>query len=245
MDAGTSNWGAMRPGCWINTIPAAGLAMIPEASSGCICSYPLQTTVALISTPRREKWSVFAVSGEAMPVRHVAVNFGAPGDRRDGEHTLWLCYPRPPIRPGLRLDLKADIMSGGGYFRRNADALTIEGTDKPWLFPSGCLGLTRCVLPLIAKGQPPATYAVRLSFAEPTNDRAGQRVFDVEVQGRVVAEALDVYGLAGGRDRALVREVRPVRVHNALTVELVPNADNPAPARAPLICGIEAVRIGE
>jgi len=245
MDAGTSNWGAMRPGCWINTIPAAGLALIPEASSGCICSYPLQTTVALISTPRHEKWSVFTASGETMPVRHVAVNFGAPGDRRDREQTLWLCFPRPPIRPGLRLGLKVDVMSGGGYFRRNADALTIEGTDRPWLFSSGCLGLTRCVLPLIAKGQPPATYAVRLSFAEPTNDRAGQRVFDVKVQDRVVVKALDVYGLAGGRDKALVREVRPVRVHDALTIEFVPNAENPAPARTPVICGIEAAKIGD
>ena len=51
--------------------------------------------------------------------------------------------------------------------------------------------------------------------------------------------------LAGGRDKALVREVWPVRVHDALTIKLIPIAENPAPARAPLICGIEAVRIGE
>ncbi len=35
-----------RPGCWINIIPAGGLLLIPEASSGCTCSFPLQTSLA-------------------------------------------------------------------------------------------------------------------------------------------------------------------------------------------------------
>jgi outer membrane protein assembly factor BamB len=37
-----------RTGCWINVIPAGGLVLIPEASSGCTCSYPLQTSMAFI-----------------------------------------------------------------------------------------------------------------------------------------------------------------------------------------------------
>ncbi len=37
---------ATRPGCWINIIPAGGLVLIPEASSGCTCGYPLQTSLA-------------------------------------------------------------------------------------------------------------------------------------------------------------------------------------------------------
>jgi hypothetical protein len=36
-----------RPGCWLNIIPAGGLVLIPESSSGCTCSYPLQTSLAL------------------------------------------------------------------------------------------------------------------------------------------------------------------------------------------------------
>ncbi|MFP6880171.1 MAG: hypothetical protein VCA34_04440, partial [Roseibacillus sp.] len=35
-----------RPGCWINMIPASGLLLIPEGSSGCICSYPIQASMA-------------------------------------------------------------------------------------------------------------------------------------------------------------------------------------------------------
>jgi len=39
-----------RPGCWLNIIPAGGLVMIPEASSGCTCGFPIQTS--LIYRPR-------------------------------------------------------------------------------------------------------------------------------------------------------------------------------------------------
>jgi outer membrane protein assembly factor BamB len=34
-----------RPGCWINMIPAGGLLLIPEASSGCVCDFPIQSTM--------------------------------------------------------------------------------------------------------------------------------------------------------------------------------------------------------
>ncbi|MDT8300478.1 MAG: PQQ-binding-like beta-propeller repeat protein [Sedimentisphaerales bacterium] len=37
-----------RPGCWINIIPAGGLVLIPESSSGCTCSFPIQTSMAFV-----------------------------------------------------------------------------------------------------------------------------------------------------------------------------------------------------
>jgi len=41
-----------RPGCWINIIPACGLVLVPEASSGCTCPFPVQTSLAF--APARE-----------------------------------------------------------------------------------------------------------------------------------------------------------------------------------------------
>jgi len=38
-----------RPGCWINIIPAGDLISVPEASSGCTCDYPIQTSFVFIS----------------------------------------------------------------------------------------------------------------------------------------------------------------------------------------------------
>ena len=39
---------ATRPGCLINIIPAGGLLLIPEASSGCTCDYGVQTSLAFL-----------------------------------------------------------------------------------------------------------------------------------------------------------------------------------------------------
>jgi len=36
-----------RPGCWINILPAGGMVLVPEASSGCTCNFPLQTSLGL------------------------------------------------------------------------------------------------------------------------------------------------------------------------------------------------------
>ena len=55
---GTQNYGGMRPGCWINAIPAGGLVLVPDASAGCVCSYLNQSWMALeplgVATPRVE-----------------------------------------------------------------------------------------------------------------------------------------------------------------------------------------------
>ena len=41
-----NDWDALRGGCWLNMIPAGGLLLTPEASSGCSCNNPIQTTAA-------------------------------------------------------------------------------------------------------------------------------------------------------------------------------------------------------
>jgi outer membrane protein assembly factor BamB len=47
---GTQNFGGVRPGCWINAIPAGGILLVPDAASGCVCSYLNQAWFALEST---------------------------------------------------------------------------------------------------------------------------------------------------------------------------------------------------
>jgi outer membrane protein assembly factor BamB len=37
-----------RQGCWINIIPAGGLALVPESSSGCTCGFAMQTSLAFV-----------------------------------------------------------------------------------------------------------------------------------------------------------------------------------------------------
>lgn len=44
---GVTDYGGLRPGCWINAIPAGGLVLVPDATSGCQCSYLNQAWIAL------------------------------------------------------------------------------------------------------------------------------------------------------------------------------------------------------
>ncbi len=47
-DHGTENYGGIRPGCWINTLPAGGLVLMPDATDRCTCSYLNKASVALV-----------------------------------------------------------------------------------------------------------------------------------------------------------------------------------------------------
>ncbi|MEX0818553.1 MAG: PQQ-binding-like beta-propeller repeat protein, partial [Pirellulaceae bacterium] len=49
-EAGTENFGGIRPGCWINALPVGGLVLVPDASAGCKCSYQNRSWVALQGT---------------------------------------------------------------------------------------------------------------------------------------------------------------------------------------------------
>ena len=51
----TDNYGGIRPGCWINTIPAGGLLLMPEATNRCVCSYLIKATIALQPMQRNTK----------------------------------------------------------------------------------------------------------------------------------------------------------------------------------------------
>ena len=46
-DKGTQNYGGIRPGCWINAIPAGGLVLMPDATDRCTCNYLIKSSIAL------------------------------------------------------------------------------------------------------------------------------------------------------------------------------------------------------
>jgi hypothetical protein len=126
------------------------------------------------------------------------------------------------------------------------DELTAEivGTEIPWVYTSGYRHDKPLSFRLIGEGQPEGRYTVRLMFAEPEEIRPGQRVFDVQLQGKTVLERLDVAAAAGGSRHALVREFRDIPVQRDLTIQLVPSeTDRPKDDRKPpILCGFQAVR---
>jgi hypothetical protein len=266
-DAGVAIFGGIRPGCWINMIPASGLVLVPEASVGCTCSFPLRCSFALVNKPERaQPWTVFInhtqldqrgrVVPEAYgkPVKHLAVNFGAPADMKDRDGTLWLAYPNPRTvysqnhfaHYGIKFDLHEEIAPDMGYFCHDFKGVKIAGTEAPWLFTSGCLGLLRCTIPVRDEksNDTPGVYTVRLGFRARADDKPGARVCDIKLQGRIVSRDFDVAQTAAGTDKAIVQEFRDVRIDTDLVLELVPKAATPGQMEAPVINFVEIVQQG-
>jgi hypothetical protein len=84
---------------------------------------------------------------------------------------------------------------------------------------------------------------VRLHFADPDNDKAGQRVFDVRVQDQTFLAGFDIVKETGGRNRALVKEIKGVAVKDKLVVQFA--GEGKEAGSVPLLCGVEVVREGK
>jgi len=147
-DTGMHWLGQTRPGCWINTLPAGGIVLMPEASSSCTCAYSFQTSLALIADDRHEHWGVFACEPpkRGSLLRTVSFNFGGVGDQRDKDGKLWLGFPRPFSPQNLKVPL--NTCRAADYYRENADEITVEGTKRPWLYSCGVEGLETATLEL-------------------------------------------------------------------------------------------------
>lgn len=83
------------------------------------------------------------------------------------------------------------------------------------------------------------------AFAELEDVQPGQRVFDVKVGDRVVLKDFDVVRAAGGKDRAVVKDVPAFVVARTIPIELVSKPGKLTEATAPIISGIEILTPGE
>ena len=247
-DSGIRHFAGHRPGCWINAICADGLALIPEASAGCLCLYPIVCSLALEPSPDHQRWAIYSAGGANTPVRHLAINLGAPGDRRDNDGVLWFAYPRPELPSdrkamGFPLEIQTEFLEGGGYFFHSSEAKPVSGADKPWVFTCGGQGLKRCTIPLLGQKDKPSKYTVRLYFAELENQQAGQRVFIIKLQGQMVLNDFDIVKEAAGPGRAIVKQFDNVQVTCDLNVELVPkNEKLSSMNQSPILCAVEVMQ---
>jgi len=246
-DGGTGNFGGFRSGCTNNLIVAGGVLVAPEYTRTCTCAYQNQTSLALVPMADAEMWTYRGTQEVAGVVRRVGINFGAPGNRKTAAGMLWLEHPRvggpSPQLPVVTMPASPD------YFRRHAS--WVQGGTLPWVAASGARGLTLAIVtlapePAFGVPDPRANRArpctVRLHFIEPDGLGAGERCFDVALQGRQVLGDFDIARAAGGPARALVKEFRGVPVMKELTVTLTPAAGTKT--GEPVLCGIEVIAEG-
>ena len=104
------------------------------------------------------------------------------------------------------------------------------------MIQAGVRGVESVAIKLLPAELDDRDYNVRLHFAEPEDLKPGDRVFDVRVQGRRVLDDFDVVREAGGPHRAVVKEVRGVRVNDELRLSFHPTGKRPA-----ILCGVEVV----
>jgi beta-galactosidase len=69
---------------------------------------------------------------------------------------------------------------------------------------------------------PDGKYKITFRFVEPTAAAAGERVFDVSVNGKRLLKQMDVFSTAGGKLRGVEKTVQAVSREGALAIEFQP-----------------------
>jgi outer membrane protein assembly factor BamB len=231
-DGGTGNLGGFRSSCTNNLVVAGGVLTAPDYTRTCVCSYQNQTSLALVHTPEVETWTSFGSQTPKQPVRRVGINLGAPGDRKAEDGTLWLEYPSVGgSSPAVAVTITPEKPE---WFRRHSSQIAGDGLN--WVAASGAKGLTSLKIKLGTTDKQPRSYTLRLHFAEPDDIQSGERVFNVNVQGKPALPSLDIAQEAGGRHRTLVKELRGVSVGDELVIDLIPTSTK---HRAAILCGLE------
>jgi hypothetical protein len=193
--------------------------------------------------PEVETWTTnpFPVDGGKGRIKHIGINFGAPGARRATDGAMWVEFP--PIVAGslpLGLEITGDDLA---YYRRHA---SVAGGELPWVACSGANGVARVKLTLpTASDEDSAnsqdkesSYTLRLHFAEPEEAVPGRRLFDVLVQERLVLPDVDVLADAGAAWVGTSRTISGIVPSDGhVTIDFRPHQSG----MRPILAGLEVI----
>jgi hypothetical protein len=103
--------------------------------------------------------------------------------------------------------------------------LGVKGTDNPTIYETERYSMESYKFTV-----PNGAYTVKLHFAETYDGigAAGDRVFDVSVNGKVVLPSFDPFKEANGAQKAIAKEYKDVQVTNGqLVIGFTPKVENP------------------
>jgi len=231
-----------RMSCSFDAFTGGGMMVKPPNSVGCRCSWSLPFTIAMgqVKMPPATPQG-YAQPGSVLPVKHLHLDVGANGTRRDHQGNLWI-----PPTPGehfllLRLGDKMTMYEGGGPVQRSSLHTRIEDTDVPFVFASAVRGIKSSVIPVTGPKDGQAAYTIRLGFSGLPGDKPGQRVFDVKLNGETVLTNFDIVKETGKPDHAIWKEFTRT-IKGDLLVELVAKTAKPSPKQMPLLNGVIILR---
>ena len=178
VESGTVHISGPRSGCTNSIVPAGGILNVPYFYEGCTCSYPLPMALALYSMPETfEQWATWgAVPAASLngKIERLGINFGAPGDRKTRDGTLWLDYPSVG-GPSPEIQVHTEPEKPEFYYQHSI--WMKGGQGWPWVAASGAKALRSTTISGLKSG----TYTVRLTFASPDDAR---HVFDIALQDK-------------------------------------------------------------
>jgi hypothetical protein len=231
-----------RMSCDFDAFSGGGMMIKPPNAVGCKCSWSLPFTIALGQVNRPPATpQAFPQPGTNLPVKHLYLDMGGNGARRDKDNHLWM----PPLPNGhfllMGTGVAMTMYEGGAGVQRSSLYTPTENADVPFVFASALRGMKQCVIPVTQPGAAPQNYTVRLGFAALPGDVAGKRVFDVKLDGETVLKDFDIVKEAGKPDSAVWKEFSR-SVNEKLTLELVAKEAKPTPDQMPLINGVVILR---
>ena len=242
-DGGTGNWGGFRSSCTSNLIAADGVLNAPDYTRTCTCSYQNQCSLALIHMPDVEAWTFNSVRSGADRIRRLGINFGAPGDRRTDDGTLWLDFPSVGgPSPDVPLSIHGDALT---YFREHS--LRVGSQHLPWVFASGVRGARRITIQCANSAKSdvsPLPCSVRLYWRSADGQELQRMVTSsVQVTGAQQSCTCEEVATTETNTACLVQQWRDVPVKNQLEIDVRPIAgsDPTTLQERPLLCGIEIV----
>jgi len=176
-DSGTINVSGPRSGCTNSIIPANGILNLPYFYEGCTCSYPLPVALALVSKPETfEQWASWGdVTAEKLAgkIQRIGLNFGAPGDRKTDDGTLWLDVPNVGgPSPDILIRTEPSLEKLESFYQHSL--FLNQGEGWPWVAGSGVIGLKSVTV----SGMKPGIYTVRITTTV-NGDRGRYRTHDV------------------------------------------------------------------
>jgi outer membrane protein assembly factor BamB len=231
LESGTVFISGPRSGCTNSIIPSGGLLNVPYFYEGCTCSYPLPTALSMVAMPEtHEQWSSWGEDPvKPASIERIGLNFGAPGDRKTRDGTLWLDYPSVG---GPSPQIKVVTKPANPTFHYRHSNWMKSGDGWPWVAASAVEGLKELTLHDLKPGR----YTVRLHFAELMDVDAGGRVQNISLQGKKVLSDFDIRSAARVTMTGTVQQIDDVNVDDTLTIDLQPTHGKS------LISGIEIIR---
>jgi outer membrane protein assembly factor BamB len=232
LESGTVFISGPRSGCTNSIIPSGGLLNVPYFYEGCTCSYPLPTALSLVAMPEsHEQWAAWGDDPiKAGSIERIGLNFGAPGDRKTRDGTLWLDYPSVG-GPSPKITVVTKPKQPTFHYRHSN--WMKAGAGWPWVAASTVEGLQELTLHDLKPGR----YTVRLHFAEIANINPGDRVQTIRLQGRVILNRFDILAEAKHTMTGIVRQIENIMIDGTLTMTLE------ASVGQSLISGIEVIRV--